>query len=455
MHLKPYSLKKRLILFTSLFSIIMGCLLILSAYRIALEETNEILDSQMKNLAERVAKFNPQPIHSEFNHLKHYHEEDLFVDVWAYQEQEHLHREFKVLVNPVSKAGFYEHNTELGAWQTYVIPLQDLQIQVSQQKSVRRNLAFQLASNMFWPYLLIMPLAIWGLSYIIRKSFEPFEQFKTELMHREPNELSPISSEIYPSEIVPSIQEINQLFIRISDAQQEQRQFIADAAHELRTPITALNLQTQILLNEFPSQPSLLKLSKGLARIQHLVSQLLNLAKQDASIMHHESKSQISINEVTLNCIEQLIHLALEKNIDLGIERSEEIIIFSQESALHSIIYNLIGNAVKYTPENGVINVSLFTQTENDHVQDVHTAIIQIEDSGPGIAPELYEQILKRFYRIHQHLEIGSGLGLSIVDKATERLSGKLQFSQSETLGGLQVRVELPLNTVELSESSV
>lgn len=434
----PYSLKKRLMIYTSALSILMACLLIVAAYRIALEETNEILDSQMKYLAERVAKFNPQPTQSQFNSFKEYHEEDLFVDVWAYAQNNHLTHHFNLLVEPTEKAGFYKQKTTNGDWQTYVLPLKNVQIQISQQKSVRHNLAFQLAINMFLPYFVIMPFAIWGLNYIIRRNFKPIEQFKTELMQREPNELTPIDDQHYPSEIIPSIHEINHLFSRISEAQQEQRQFIADAAHELRTPITALNLQTQILLRELPNQPSLLKLNQGLARIQHLVSQLLNLAKQDACVLNQENKSLFLVNEVAVSCVEQLIHLALQKEIDLGMERHENIQICSQESAVHSVIYNLIDNAIKYTPAKGIINVSTYRQG--------HHAIIQIEDSGPGIAPELYDQILKRFYRIHQHLEMGSGLGLSIVAKAIERLGGSIVFDHSPSLGGLLVTITLSIH---------
>lgn len=432
-----YSLKKRLMIYTSLLSILMACLLILSAYRIALEETNEILDSQMQYLAERVAKFNPSPTKSQFNQLKQYHEEDLFVDVWAYAHQDHLSHHFNLLVQPVEKSGFYKQKTLQGDWQTYVLPLKNFQIQISQQKSVRHHLALQLAMNMFLPYFVIMPLAIWGLSYIIRRSFKPVENFKAELMQRKPNELTPIHYDQYPVEIIPSIQEINHLFNRISESQQEQRQFVADAAHELRTPITALNLQIQILLRELPNHPSLIKLSKGLARIQHLVSQLLSLAQQDASLLNTEEKSFFLVNEVAVSCVEQLIHLALQKEIDLGMERQQDIKIHSQESAVHSIIYNLIDNAIKYTPAQGIINVSTYREDQY--------AIIQIEDSGPGIAPELYQQILKRFYRIHQHLEMGSGLGLSIVDKAIERLGGSIAFDRSPSLGGLLVTIKLIL----------
>ncbi len=432
-----YSLKKRLIIYTSLFSILMGCVLVFSAYRIALEETNEILDAQMKNLAERVAKFNPKTIKSQFDHLEHYKEEDLFVDIWNYDNKDNLSHPLNLLVDPVKEMGFYHHFTTHGELQTYIIPLEKLQIQVSQQKSVRQNLAIELAINMFLPYLIIMPFAIWGLSYIIRRSFEPIEHFKSELMQRKPSELSPIHHDQYPIEIVPSIEEINSLFQRICTAQLEQKQFIADAAHELRTPITALNLQTQILLNEFPNHSSLLKLNQGLVRIQHLVNQLLNLAKQDAFVLNHEQNSTFQVDELAINCIEQLIHLAIAKNIDLGMERHESITILSQASAVHSIIYNLIDNAIKYTPSNGIINVSTFAQGQN--------AFITIEDSGPGISPDLYDHIKKRFYRVHQHLEMGSGLGLSIVDKATERLGGELEFSQSPLLGGLKVSVRLPL----------
>ena len=114
-------------------------------------------------------------------------------------------------------------------------------------------------------------------------------------------------------------------------------------------------------------------------------------------------------------------------------EQHEALWIETQSSALHSIVYNLLDNAIKYTPEQGVINVSIYQQDQQ--------AIVQIEDSGPGIAPELYDHILKRFYRVHHHLEVGSGLGLSIVDKAAEKIGAKLHFGQSTGLGGLQVQV--------------
>lgn len=437
-----YSLKKRLIIYISIFSIALGCLLVFSAYRIALEEINEVLDAQMKNLAERIALHDPEPVKSQFDHAQHYHEEDLFVDVWSYREQAHSQHPLNLLMQPVQKAGFYTHKTAYGVWHTYVLPLKDYQVQVSQQQSTRQHLAFELAGSMFIPYLLFMPFVIWGLSWIIGRSLQPLDDFKTELAQRDSHALSPIQLRQYPVEIAPTIHEMNFLFERILNAQQEQRQFIADAAHELRTPITALNLQMQILLKQCPEAQDLKNLSQGLIRIQHLVSQLLNLAKQDALMLEFDHKQPCALHQVALNCIEQLIHLAMQKDIDLGMERHEQIELLCSASALHSIVFNLIDNAIKYTPKQGMINVSVFRQAD--------VAILQVEDSGAGIAPELYEKILKRFYRVHHHLEIGSGLGLSIVDKAVERLGGHISFARSETLGGLQVRVSLPLASSQL-----
>ncbi|NEU33666.1 sensor histidine kinase, partial [bacterium LRH843] len=114
---------------------------------------------------------------------------------------------------------------------------------------------------------------------------------------------------------------------------------------------------------------------------------LLNLAKQDASVPSLELTQRLGLSDVAVECMEQLMELALAKNIDLGLEQHEALWLETQSSALHSIVYNLLDNAIKYTPEQGVINVSIYQQDQQ--------AIVQIEDRGPGIAPELYDHILK------------------------------------------------------------
>lgn len=434
---KQYSLKKRLIWGTSVFSLLLGCLLIFTAYKIALHEVDEILDTQMQYMAERSTTQPLTTITSKIELHRTYHEEDLLVDIWAYKDQSHLWHQTHLLIPPVKQAGFYTQETPQGKWRVYVIPLKDYQIQVSQQEQVRKNFAWELAGSMFVPYVLLLPFAIIILAFIISLSLKPLEDFKAELRSRDSDGLAPIDSQDYPQELIPTIEEMNHLFGRIQQAQAEQKQFIADAAHELRTPVTALNLQTKILMSQFPEDEALINLSKGLARIQHLVTQLLALAKQDVGLNLIEPNKEFRLNDVALNCVEQLVNLAMQKEIDLGFERNDVIEMNSLESTIHSIIFNLIDNAIKYTPNQGIINISVYTDQDN-------FACVQIEDSGVGIDPENYDKVLKRFYRVHHHLEVGSGLGLSIVDKAIQRLGGTLQLSRSIDLGGLSVLVRLP-----------
>lgn len=434
---KQYSLKKRLIWGISVFSLLLGCLLIFTAYKIALHEVDEILDTQMQYMAERSTTQPLTTITSKIELHRTYHEEDLLVDIWAYKDQSHLWHQTQLLIPPVKQAGFYTQETPQGKWRVYVIPLKDYQIQVSQQEQVRKNFAWELAGSMFVPYVLLLPFAIIILAFIISLSLKPLEDFKAELRSRDSDGLAPIDSQDYPQELIPTIEEMNHLFGRIQQAQAEQKQFIADAAHELRTPVTALNLQTKILMSQFPEHEALINLSKGLARIQHLVTQLLALAKQDVGLNLIEPNTEFRLNDVALNCVEQLVNLAMQKEIDLGFERNDVIEMNSLESTIHSIIFNLIDNAIKYTPNQGIINISVYSDQDN-------FACVQIEDSGVGIDPENYDKVLKRFYRVHHHLEVGSGLGLSIVDKAIQRLGGTLQLSRSIDLGGLSVLVRLP-----------
>ncbi|ENX09975.1 MAG: two-component sensor histidine kinase [Acinetobacter sp.] len=434
---RHYSLKKRLIWGTSIFSVVLGCFLILAAYKISLHEVDEILDTQMQYMAERSTSQPLTTVASRVELHRTYHEEDLLIDIWAYKDQSHLWHQTHLLVPPVKQAGFYTQNTPQGKWRVYVIPLKDYQIQISQQEQVRKAFAWELAGSMFIPYILLLPVAIIVLAFIISLSLKPLDEFKEELTQRDSDGLSPIDVKDYPQELLPTIEEMNRLFERIQHAQTEQKQFIADAAHELRTPVTALNLQTRILISQFPEHESLQNLSKGLARIQHLVTQLLALAKQDVALSLIEPNTNFRLNDVALNCVEQLVNLAMQKEIDLGFERNDLIEMQSLESTVHSIIFNLIDNAIKYTPVQGIINISVYSDTDD-------FAYIQIEDSGAGIDPEQYDKVLKRFYRVHHHLEVGSGLGLSIVDKATQRLGGVLSLSRSIELGGLSVLVKLP-----------
>ena len=154
------SLKTKLILYMSFFSLIVGCVLMMSAYKISLEETNEILDQQMKNLAERVVRHGLEPTKNDFEPTQRYAEQDLFVDVWYYKDRIQNQKHSDILLHSVPKAGFYRHKNADDVWYTYVLPQKDYQIQVSQHERTRQVLALELAGSMVLPYILIMPFVL-------------------------------------------------------------------------------------------------------------------------------------------------------------------------------------------------------------------------------------------------------------------------------------------------------
>lgn len=426
--LKMGSIRQRLLWLTSFFAILLGAVLLTTGYRTALHESNEILDAQMRFLAQHSAEQHLQPSLKMLNIGDEYHEQNLRLEIRPILN-----------VGRHLDTGFYNREFDAKPWRSYILLTQDYRIEVSQSQDVRRRFALELAGIMLLPYLLILPFALWFLNWIIAKGLAPLDQFKNEIVQRDSQDLSPINQNEYPIELHATIIEMNRLLERILQSQQEQQQFVADAAHELRTPITALNLQAQILLSQFPDHSALHGLNRGLARIQHLVTQLLALAKQDSALSAGAHLHNVQLNDVALHCVEQLMNLALVKNIDLGFTQNESVQIYSEQNTLHSIIFNLLDNAIKYTPDQGLINIAVYADETN-------RANVVVEDSGPGIANDQYDQVLQRFYRIHHHLEVGSGLGLSIVQRACTRLGGQLSLSRSTELGGLKVHVSLPMH---------
>lgn len=441
---KPYSLKRRLLLSSTLFSILLCMLLAFSAYHIALEETQEILDKQMQEMAYFLAKTDIQHMDSGLEPGHHYNETDIFIDIWTYQQPSiHSAEDAEHMRLPrSSQPHFAMHQSSLGRIKVFVLPLPERQIQISQLVSVRRHLASELALSMLVPYFLLMPLALFGLTWLIGRNLQPLLRLQRSIASRHHADLTPIDKDDLPQEIIPTVEEMNLLFQRIADAQQQQRQFVADAAHELRSPITALNLQLKVLQKTAPypieQEQHFIHLKNGLARIQHLVTQMMALAHHDAQ----DASSPVEVLDLSLHVtfvIEQLMYTALKHQIDLGVKQLGHLQVLAGTEQLNSIIFNILDNAIKYTPDHGKIDVSMG--------REQGWGWLKIEDSGPGVAAADYAKLVERFVRIPtpgQQIS-GSGLGLAIVQAAIQQLNGRLLFAQSSTLGGLSVTVMLPL----------
>lgn len=306
----------------------------------------------------------------------------------------------------------------------------------SQKTEFRDDLAFTGAWATALPLLLLIPILILICIFIIRQLFKPVQQLAQDIQHRQ-QDLQPLSTQHIPREITYFIHQINLLLERVQLSIQQQQRFIADAAHELRSPLTALSLQAERLaqtdLND-DSRERLDVLQQSIQRHRHLLEQLLSLAKNQAQ--HIENKQQISVMEIYQQVIQLLYPLAEQKHIDLGIRESQDVQILAEPTALFTLLKNLVDNAIRYIPEHGQIDLAIEQQQD--------CIILIVEDNGQGIAPEQRERVFDAFYRILGTQVVGSGLGLSIVKSIADKMGWQLVLKDSMIFAsGLRVEIQI------------
>ncbi|WGD53204.1 HAMP domain-containing sensor histidine kinase [Bradyrhizobium sp. CB1650] len=219
----------------------------------------------------------------------------------------------------------------------------------------------------------------------------------------------------------------------------QQRRFGADAAHELRTPITALSLQTENLdpLDMPPAARDRVEaLKSGMRRIRHLLDQLLALARQD--LASQEAGEEVYLAQIAKGVVADLLAESSAREIDLGFTTAEPISVTADPLAILSLVRNLVENAVKYTPNGGRVDLSVY--------REANAAVLNVEDNGPGVPPQDIERIFEPFYRGRRPTGDGSGLGLSIVKRIVDRCGGSIEFENVTETGrsGLRATVRLP-----------
>ena len=316
-------------------------------------------------------------------------------------------------------------------------------IAVSQETAVRDTIAMDSALRTLVPLLVLVPVLLLLVADLVRKMFGPLATLSADIDRRAGQDLQPIDEAGLPSEVRPFAAAINRLLLRVDSAMQAQRRFVADAAHELRSPLTALSLQAERLA-EAP-MPELARerlgaLRRGIARGRNLLEQLLSLARaQAAPTVDAAALPAISLQHICRCVLEDLLPLAESRHIDLGVEGSEDAQVQASETDLVTVARNLLDNAIRYTPLGGRSDLSVSTEK--------HCAVLTVADSGPGIALEERERIFDPFYRTPGSGPVGSGLGLAIVLAVVQRLNGHitLEFADAQQGCGLRVSVHLPL----------
>ncbi len=307
---------------------------------------------------------------------------------------------------------------------------------VAQETAVRDEIARDSALRTVMPFLILIPILLLIVADLVRKVFKPVADLAIEIDQRGEHELHPIPAGPLPVEIRPFVAAINRLLMRVEQSMEVQRRFVADATHELRSPLTALSLQAERLADSEMSavaQERLSALRQGIERGRVLLEQLLALARaQTAAIA---PTIPVSVHQVYRRVLEDLMPLAEAKGIDIGVVGESDARVLAAEVDLFTLVKNLVDNAIRYTPAGGRVDLSVST------VDGVTT--LAVEDNGPGIPEEARERVFDPFYRVLGSDQIGSGLGLSIVQAIAARTGAivSLGFASEASRSGLRTTV--------------
>ena len=302
---------------------------------------------------------------------------------------------------------------------------------VAQRLRAREESALNAAVHLV-PMLVLVPLLLFIVHRLLRQGFAPLTALSAKVDLVDRSRLAELGSADIPLEVAPIVHAVNRLLARLGVTLEQQRRMVADAAHELRTPVAAARVQADNLAYaDLPAEARsrLGALQCGLGRISELIEQLLKLAQvQGAPIVLDEP---VRVEAIVRKAIEETLVLAEARRIDLGCVRLDPAAIVGDPIHAYALVRNVIDNAVRYTPAGGAVDVSV--EVQSDFVQLV------VEDTGPGIEPEQLERVFEPFYRILGSQQTGSGLGLAIVRGAAQALGGRIEVgSRTDGNSGLR-----------------
>jgi two-component system sensor histidine kinase TctE len=312
-------------------------------------------------------------------------------------------------------------------------------VQVAETLRKREALASSIISGVLLPQFAIIPLAVILVYLGLMRGIAPLRLLQERIHHRRPSDLSPIPVRRVPDEVRPLVVAFNQMMGRLEENLQAQHRFIAQAAHQMRTPLTGLKTQTELALSE--SDPAQMRLALQLIaestdRASHMINQLLMLARAEASHEKLHSVVPLDLDALARSVTEDWVVRAMAKRIDLGYEDyGRPLMINGVPVLLRELLTNLVDNAIKYTPSGGHVTVRALGN---------HLAMIEVEDDGIGIPVEERESIFERFYRVLGTDAEGSGLGLPIAAEIAELHQARIDLLSGANNKGSLFRVSFP-----------
>lgn len=365
-------------------------------------------------------------------------EDDLVIQIWDRAGTLVYVSDALPVLPPRGRPGFSSVATPGTEWRVFNIRLRQHTIQVGQPTAVRHELAAAAAMRTLLPMLFLIAglgIVIW---IIIDRGLRPLQTVARAVGQRSAQALQPLADKHLPDEVRPLVAALNALLVRLGAALQMQRSFIADAAHGLRTPLTAIQLQIQLArraTGDSERAAAFVQLEQGVKRTAHLVQQLLALARHGEEA-DEQPPEPVDLSQLARQAVADHAALADARQIDIGIDGDPQVWIQGDFEGLRAMLGNLIDNAIRYTQRGGRIDVGVRTHDDQP--------VVTVQDNGPGIPAEFRERAFDRFWRQENSDATGSGLGLAIVKSIATRHCARIVLDAAGPAGGLRVTVRFP-----------
>lgn len=397
------------------------------------------MDDQMRQLAQSVGAQPAAPVLPASDPAR-VHEWGVYVtQVWDAQGRLETSSLAGTGVGHIAEPGFRDVEQAGQDWRVFVLQTgSGRTVQVLQSGEFRSHLAAERAGFSILPLAVLLPLlvlALWGVAGAMSRAVQ---EIGSQAARQDEHTIAELPLERVPHEIRPLVQSFNSLLARLRDAFGVQRRFVQDAAHELRTPITAVALQLENVRRDLPPsacRDTFGQLEAGVARAQRLVDQLLRLSRHESA--GAEAPAALDLREQARESVGGLIALADQRGIDLGMKDDapgSALAVRCAAGDLRSVLDNLIENALRYTPRGGVVDVRLAREGD--------ASVVEVIDSGPGIPAADLPRVFDRFFRVAGTGTTGSGLGLAIARGAAQRCGMRVSLANRRDASGLIARVE-------------
>jgi two-component system, OmpR family, sensor kinase len=335
---------------------------------------------------------------------------------------------------PLLRGGFDSVSFDGDEWRVFTLHTRDRAIQVAAPADLRSGRATAVALRTLLPILASIPLYGFLIWLIVGHGLRPLTEIAGAIRRRDPASLDPLPERPLPEEVAPMVSELNGLLARLREALDKQKRFTADAAHELRSPLTALQIQLDMLSRARSgdeTRDAVDGLRAGVKRAGRLVEQLLTMARLEPQ--SQTNPVPVALDQLLTEVATELEPLAEARRVQLRLARLERATIQGEPQALHALVRNLIDNAIRYTPPGGEVRLALFT--------DAGATAIVVEDTGPGIPAADRARVFDRFSRLPGASAEGSGLGLAIVKQVAGAHGATVELGEGDGGRGLRVTV--------------